>query len=55
MVDIEMLSRRKLQRALTFTDAEIEEGDNLSDEDVDDQPLETGKGKFVLIKNCDFY
>ncbi|PKA61153.1 Type I inositol 1,4,5-trisphosphate 5-phosphatase 1 [Apostasia shenzhenica] len=36
MVDVEILCQRKLQRALTFTDAEIEEGDIVSDEDVDD-------------------
>ncbi|KAI0493824.1 hypothetical protein KFK09_023949 [Dendrobium nobile] len=52
MVDIEMLSRRKLQRALTFTNAEIEEGDDLTDEDVDDEMSPLRLGEEITEQDC---
>lgn len=35
MADVEVFSPRKLQRALTFTDKEIEDGDILTDLEID--------------------
>lgn len=47
MAEVEFLSHRKLQRALTFTDAEIENGDVISEfigvENILDRP-KVGKG-----------
>lgn len=37
MAEVEVFSHRKLQRALTLTDKEIEDGDILSDLDIDAQ------------------
>jgi hypothetical protein len=35
MAEVEVFSSRKLQKALTFTDAEIENEDNFADLDTD--------------------
>lgn len=42
MVEVEVFSPRKLQRALTFTDAEIEK-----EEMVTDMGRESGMGRFI--------
>lgn len=47
MAEVEVFCRRKLQRALTFTDAEIEEELSEADNDVGMRRLRLGEVSFL--------
>ena len=50
MAEVEVFSPRKLQRALTFTDAEIE-----NDESIVDMAIEVGIGRLRLEEVSNFH